>query len=64
MVQEMDKTPKTPPVATGNMYGPVLTPSEMIGTPDTPIQGASFRILERFLSEEERGSGKSRQVLK
>lgn len=68
MVQEMDRAPKTPPVAcnagTNSVYCATLTPSEMIGTPEIPVQGASFKILERFLSgEDERGSSKSRLPL-
>lgn len=52
MVQEMDRAPRTPPVATGtsSVYCASATPSEMIGTPEVPMQGASFKILERYLS--------------
>lgn len=62
MVQEMDKAPKMPPVASGtsSVYCAPLTPSEMMGSPEVPIQGASFRILERYLGgEDDKGSSKS-----
>ena len=67
MVQEMDKAPKTPPVGptgTSSAFIGPLTPSELIGTPEVPTQGASFRILERYLSEEEKGgAGKNLHTL-
>ncbi|XP_047735649.1 PDZ and LIM domain protein Zasp isoform X15 [Hyalella azteca] len=58
MVQEMDRAPKTPPVASGtnSVYCGAASPSEMMGTPEVPVQSASFKILERYLSGDEAGS--------
>jgi len=56
MVQEMDTTPKKKPepLVIPSAYSGTHTPSEMIGTPEIPVQGASFRILEKLLTDEDR----------
>merc|ERR1719259_408127 len=50
MVMEMDRSPKPSMERTTTVYSGAMSPSEMIGTPETPLQGASFKVLERFLS--------------
>jgi len=60
MVQEMDSKPAPSSVAPAaaaaiavpSAYSGTHTPSEMIGTPEVPVQGASFRVLEKLLNDE------------
>jgi len=53
----------SPRIQTSTAYTAPLTPSEMIGTPEIPIQGASFRILEKFLNSSDGKSGSSKYLI-
>ena len=60
MIQEMDKTPKKSEPVAISVYAGTHTPSEMMGTPETPVQGASFRVLEKLLNDD--GTGELLQI--